>query len=69
MDSSLADAMPISFLMGKKFQKDSKLSLFACITGFALYVKEMKNRNSTLVVDILEESMKPKLRPSNKEKL
>lgn len=54
---------------GKNSRKILNLVCFACITGFALYVKEMKNRNSTLVVDILEESMKPKLRPSNKEKL
>lgn len=55
---------------GKNSRKILNLVCFACITGFALYVKEMKNRNSTLVVDrFLEESMKPKLRPSNKEKL
>lgn len=47
---------------GKNSRKILNLVCFACITGFALYVKEMKNRNSTLVVDrFLEDSVKPKL--------
>lgn len=47
---------------GKNSRKILNLVYFTCITGFALYVKEMKNRNSMLVVDrFLEESVKPKL--------